>query len=76
MDLDEIYDVIAFRIIVDASESQVYAALGIVHSTRRGRRQPGCATESSRSLRLGTSPPSFPAARLVSERGAHPRSAS
>jgi GTP pyrophosphokinase len=35
VDLDEIYDVIAFRIILDAPEAQVYAALGIIHSTWR-----------------------------------------
>ena len=33
--LDEIYDVIAFRIIIDGSAADVYAALGIVHSIWR-----------------------------------------
>jgi GTP pyrophosphokinase len=32
IDLDEIYDVIAFRIIIDGKTEDVYAALGIVHS--------------------------------------------
>ncbi|HJO22343.1 MAG: bifunctional (p)ppGpp synthetase/guanosine-3',5'-bis(diphosphate) 3'-pyrophosphohydrolase [Myxococcota bacterium] len=33
--LDEIYDVIAFRLVVDGSRDQVYAALGIVHALWR-----------------------------------------
>ncbi len=33
--LDEIYDVIAFRVILSGSEEQCYAALGIVHSIWR-----------------------------------------
>ncbi len=33
--LDQIYDVIAFRIVLEDSEAAVYAALGIVHSTWR-----------------------------------------
>jgi GTP pyrophosphokinase len=35
VDLDELYDVIAFRITLDGPEAHVYAALGIVHSTWR-----------------------------------------
>ncbi|CAG0993747.1 GTP pyrophosphokinase [Myxococcaceae bacterium] len=31
--LDEIHDVIAFRVILDGTKEQVYAALGIVHGT-------------------------------------------
>ena len=33
--LDELYDVIAFRVILDGPHSQVYGALGIVHSIWR-----------------------------------------
>ncbi len=33
--LDEIYDMIAFRIVINGSPSDCYAALGIVHSTWR-----------------------------------------
>ena len=33
--LDEIYDVIAFRVILDGGQEHVYAALGIVHSIWR-----------------------------------------
>jgi GTP pyrophosphokinase len=33
--LDQIYDVIAFRVIVDAPSESVYTALGIVHATWR-----------------------------------------
>jgi GTP pyrophosphokinase len=33
--LDEIYDVIAFRVILSGSEEQCYAALGIIHSIWR-----------------------------------------
>ncbi len=33
--LDDIYDVIAFRVILDGSRDQVYAALGIAHSIWR-----------------------------------------
>ena len=33
--LDEIYDVIAFRVILDGAQDQVYATLGIVHSIWR-----------------------------------------
>ena len=35
LDLDEIYDVIAFRIIIDGTQENVYAALGIVHTIWR-----------------------------------------
>ncbi len=35
LDLDEIYDVIAFRIIIDGGQEDVYTALGIVHSIWR-----------------------------------------
>ena len=34
-DLDEIYDAIAFRIILEGRDEEVYHALGIVHSTWR-----------------------------------------
>src|SRR5262249_40896957 len=33
--LDEVYDVIAFRVILDGTQEQVYTALGIVHSIWR-----------------------------------------
>ena len=33
--LDEVYDVIAFRVILDGAQEQVYTALGIVHSIWR-----------------------------------------
>ncbi|MBW2242685.1 MAG: bifunctional (p)ppGpp synthetase/guanosine-3',5'-bis(diphosphate) 3'-pyrophosphohydrolase [Deltaproteobacteria bacterium] len=33
LSLDQIYDVIAFRIVLDGGTEQVYAALGLVHST-------------------------------------------
>jgi GTP pyrophosphokinase len=33
--LDEIYDAIAFRIVIDGSQEHVYAALGIIHSIWR-----------------------------------------
>ncbi len=35
LSLDEIYDVIAFRIIIEGDKDRVYAALGIVHSIWR-----------------------------------------
>ena len=35
VDLDEIYDVIAFRVVLDGPQDSVYAALGIVHSIWR-----------------------------------------
>jgi GTP pyrophosphokinase len=35
LDLDEIYDVIAFRTILDGPDAEVYSALGIVHSIWR-----------------------------------------
>jgi len=35
LDLDELYDVIGFRIILEEPEDRVYAALGIVHATWR-----------------------------------------
>jgi len=35
LDLDDLYDVIAFRMILDGDAADVYAALGIVHSTWR-----------------------------------------
>ncbi|MCP5071369.1 MAG: bifunctional (p)ppGpp synthetase/guanosine-3',5'-bis(diphosphate) 3'-pyrophosphohydrolase [bacterium] len=33
LSLDQVYDVIAFRIVLDGGTEQVYAALGLVHST-------------------------------------------
>ncbi len=35
LDLDELYDVIGFRIILDGAQDQVYTALGVVHATWR-----------------------------------------
>jgi GTP pyrophosphokinase len=35
LSLDEIYDVIAFRIVIDGSQEHVYTALGIIHSIWR-----------------------------------------
>jgi GTP pyrophosphokinase len=35
LSLDEIYDVIAFRVVIDGSQEDVYTALGIIHSIWR-----------------------------------------